>query len=124
MTLIANFMLIIFLICAVLLVLLVLVQDDQGEGMGGLFSSGSTQAFRTRSGNLLQNMTTGVSIFFFVSAIGFALLTKPVDPLHNLEFSNEPQNGLLNEIEAIATSEQGISVHDEESGLSPLKENE
>lgn len=100
MALFANLMLIVFVICAVLLVLLVLVQDDQGEGMGGLFSSGSTQGFRTRSGNLLQNMTTGVAIFFFASAVGFALLTKPIDPLNNLDFSGEPQNGLLNEVES------------------------
>ncbi len=118
MTLIANFMLIVFLICAVLLVLLVLVQDDQGEGMGGLFSSGSSQGFRTRSGNLLQNMTTGVSIFFFVSAVGFALLTKPIDPLGNIEFDSQPQNGLLNEVETAVNSED-IAGTNEESRLSP-----
>jgi preprotein translocase subunit SecG len=84
----SNLLLVLFIASALLLVILVLIQDDQGEGAGGLFS-GSAAPFRSRSGNLLQHITTGVAIFFFVSAFGYALVVKPQDPLGNLGLGSE-----------------------------------
>lgn len=63
MAIISNVLLVLFIISAILMTLLVIFQDDQGDGIGGLFSSGSSP-FRSRSGNLLQHMTTAVAIFF------------------------------------------------------------
>ncbi|NIZ18713.1 preprotein translocase subunit SecG [Entomospira culicis] len=86
MAIISNVLLVLFIISAILMTLLVIFQDDQGDGIGGLFSSGSSP-FRSRSGNLLQHMTTAVAIFFFVTALGYAFAMKPRDPLANLNIA-------------------------------------
>jgi preprotein translocase subunit SecG len=67
---------VLFVVSAVLLALLVLIQDDQGEGIGGMFGGGSTSAFGSRSGNVLTRATTILAAVFLVSALGVAWLNK------------------------------------------------
>ncbi len=64
---------ILFIISAILLVGIVLLQDEQGDGMGGIFGGGSGTAFGSRSGNILTRVTSILSVIFLVSAfvIGF-----------------------------------------------------
>ena len=69
-------LIIIFVISAIILCFLVLIQDDQGEGIGSMFGGGSTTAFGSRSGNILTRATTLIAILFIVSALGFAWLTR------------------------------------------------
>ncbi|NIZ40692.1 preprotein translocase subunit SecG [Entomospira entomophila] len=88
MGIISNLLLGLFVFSAILLILLVIIQDDQGDSIGGLFA-GSSSPFRSRSGNILQHITSAVAIFFFVSALGYALLMKPRDPLGNLSLPSE-----------------------------------
>ncbi|NIZ46815.1 preprotein translocase subunit SecG [Entomospira nematocerorum] len=88
MGVISNLLLGLFVFSAILLILLVVIQDDQGDSIGGLFA-GSSSPFRSRSGNILQHITSAVAIFFFVSALGYALLVKPRDPLGNLSIPAE-----------------------------------
>ncbi len=72
---------ILFVISAILLIGLVLLQDEQGDGMGGIFGGGSGTAFGSRSGNILTRVTSILSIIFLVSAfvIGFINTTSSVD---------------------------------------------
>ncbi|MCL2520908.1 MAG: preprotein translocase subunit SecG [Spirochaetaceae bacterium] len=69
-------LLVVFIIVAVLLAILVFIQDDQGEGMGGIFAGGSTTPFGSRSGNVLHRMTATLAVIFFVSALGYGFLNR------------------------------------------------
>ena len=50
-------LLVAFVIISILLVCLVLIQNEDGEGMGGLFGGSNSQAFGARSGNVLTKTT-------------------------------------------------------------------
>ena len=57
-----------FVIVCVLLILLVLVQDDGQNGMGGIFGGRGTQAFGSHSASILTKTTRVLVILFFVLA--------------------------------------------------------
>ncbi len=59
-----------FVIVGILLAAIVLIQDEQGDSIGGLFSGGSNSAFGSRSGNILTKTTTVLGALF----IGLAIL--------------------------------------------------
>jgi preprotein translocase subunit SecG len=74
-----------FLIICVLLVSIVLVQNDAGGGMGGLFGNAGSAAFGSRSGSVLVKTTYGLVALFFVTSFVLAFLnrvptTKVLDP--------------------------------------------
>jgi preprotein translocase subunit SecG len=68
-------LLVLFVIASVLLMLVVLVQDEQGEGLGGLFSSGGT-SFGPRTGNILTRFTSILGAAFLVGAFAVAWLNR------------------------------------------------
>jgi preprotein translocase subunit SecG len=72
------FLIIIFVISAILLVLIVMVQDDKGEGIGGLFAGGGGSTFGSRSGNVLTRVTTVLAAIFLVSALAAAWINRSV----------------------------------------------
>ena len=61
---------------ALILILVVLIQDDQGEGLGGLFGGGSSSAFGPRTGNVLTRFTSVVAAIFLVTAFGIAWINR------------------------------------------------
>jgi len=65
-----------FIIVAVLLVLLVLVQTEEGDGLGGIFAGSSSSAFGSRSGNILTKATTVLGSAFLIVSLGLALLNR------------------------------------------------
>jgi preprotein translocase subunit SecG len=67
---------IIFVVSAILLAALVLLQDDQGEGVGGMFGGGSGTPFGSRAGNILTRATTILATIFLLSAFGVAWLNR------------------------------------------------
>ncbi len=67
---------IIFVISALLLAALVLLQDEQGEGVGGMFGGGSGTPFGSRSGNILTRATAILGAIFLISAFGVAWLNR------------------------------------------------
>jgi len=69
-------LLVFFVINAVLLVLLVLLQTEEGDGLGGIFAGGSNTAFGSRSGNFLTRATTVLGALFLVISLGLALLSR------------------------------------------------
>jgi preprotein translocase subunit SecG len=60
----------------VLLVLVVLLQDEEGEGVGGLFSGGSSTAFGSRTGNILTRFTAILAAIFLFCAFALAWLNR------------------------------------------------
>ena len=56
--------LVLFAITAVLIITIVLLQDEQGEGFGGLFGGGgSTTPFGAAGGNVLIRITSILGVF-------------------------------------------------------------
>lgn len=55
---------------------LVLLQNEEGDSLGGLFSGGSNSAFGSRSGNVLTKATYTLITLFFVVSFLLAWLNK------------------------------------------------
>jgi len=66
----------VFALGSLLLIVLVLIQDEQGEGLGGLFGGGGAASFGSRSGNILTKATTVLGAVFLVGAFALAWLNK------------------------------------------------
>lgn len=64
-------LLVFFIIIIFLVVGLVLLQNEEGDSLGGLFVGGSNSAFGSRSGNVLTKATYTLIVCFFV--VSFAL---------------------------------------------------
>jgi len=58
---------------------MVLIQDEQGEGMGGLFGGGSSTPFGSRSGNVLTKFTSILAAVFLLTSFGLAWINKTSD---------------------------------------------
>jgi preprotein translocase subunit SecG len=58
------------------LILLVLIQNEEGDSLGGIFAGGSGSAFGSRSGNVLTRTTTILGTLFLVLSLGMALLNR------------------------------------------------
>jgi preprotein translocase subunit SecG len=69
-------LLVLFISSAILLVILVLMQDEQGEGLGGIFGGSSSTAFGSRSGNILTKFTAILGGIFLFCSFGLAWVNK------------------------------------------------
>jgi preprotein translocase subunit SecG len=69
-------LLVFFGIVAILLILIVLVQNEEGSSIGGIFAGGSGSAFGSRSGNILTRLTSVLGLLFFVISLGLALINR------------------------------------------------
>jgi len=76
MSTIGIVLLIAFVIVSVLLILLVVIQDDGENGMGGLLGGRGTAAFGSHSASVLTKATAVLAVLFFVLAFGLALVNK------------------------------------------------
>ncbi len=72
-------LIVILVVSACLLVLIVLVQDEQGEGIGGIFGGGSSTPFGSRSGNVLTRFTAILAAVFLITIVGLAWVAKSQD---------------------------------------------
>ncbi len=69
-------LLVFFVIVSLLLVLLVAIQNDNEDGMGGLLGGRGTAAFGAHSASVLTKTTFVLVILFFVLALALALINK------------------------------------------------
>lgn len=80
MALAGILILVVFIVSAVLLVLVVLIQDDQGQGIGGMFGGGEgSSPFGSRTGNVLTKFTSILGAVFLVAAFSLAWLNRTPD---------------------------------------------
>ena len=69
-------LLVLFVIICAIIIFLVLLQNEEGDSLGGLFSGGSNSAFGSRSGNILTKATYTLITLFFVVTFFLAWLNK------------------------------------------------
>ena len=74
MGIIGIILLVAFVFICALLVLLVLVQNE--DGTGGLMGSGASVAFGSHSANIVTKTTCVLVVLFFATALGLAVLNK------------------------------------------------
>jgi len=76
MGIIGTLLIILFVIASILLILFVLLQDDQGEGLGGLFGGSSGSPFGGATNNGLVKFTSILGTVFMITALLVALVVK------------------------------------------------
>ena len=76
MGILSILLMVLFIISALLLVALVLIQDEGGEGLGGIFGGGGSQQVGNRSGNILTKTTGVLGAIFLFSSFGLAWLNR------------------------------------------------
>ena len=76
MAVISVILVVLFVILSIFLVGLVLLQNGEGEGLGGLFAGGSNSAFGSRSASVLAKVTYVCVGLFFVVAFFLALVNR------------------------------------------------
>lgn len=109
MGVIGIILLVAFVIICVLLVCLVLIQNEGGNGMGGLLGGGNSTAFGSRSGNVLTKTTYILVTLFFVATFVLAFINK-APAVRSLDAAAAQEE---------ASTSAGGSWLDEESGVEP-----
>ena len=79
MGIVRTVLLVAFVIVCVLLVLLVLIQREDSNGMGGVFGGGQSAAFGSHSASVLTKTTGVLAALFFIFAFSLALVNKGRD---------------------------------------------
>ena len=69
-------LLVLFAIVCAFLIFMVDMQDQEGEGHGGLFSGAGNAAFGSRSSNVIVRFTYILGALFFIIAFGLAVLNR------------------------------------------------
>ncbi len=69
-------LLVLFSIVCAFLIFMVVIQDQEGEGLGGVFAGAGNAAFGSRSSSVVVRITYVLGALFFVIAFGLAVLNK------------------------------------------------
>jgi preprotein translocase subunit SecG len=69
-------LLILFILVCAILIFMVVIQDQESEGLGGLFGGAGNAAFGSRSTNVVVKFTYVLGGLFFVIAFGLAVLNR------------------------------------------------
>ncbi len=72
-------LIIIFAASALLLIGLVMLQDEGGDGLGGIFGGGGATQVGNRSGNILTKTTSILGAIFLTSSFFLAFLNRTPD---------------------------------------------
>ena len=114
MGLFSIILLVIFALAALIMILVIMLQDDQGEGLGGLFGGGSTTPFGSRSGNILTRFTYILGAIFIVGALALAWLNRSPETTDIVEKARlervqkaEESNWWVERIEEVKPGEEG-----------------
>jgi preprotein translocase subunit SecG len=85
MGLVSIILLIIFVIACLVMILVIMLQDEQGEGLGGIFGGGSTTPFGSRSGNILTRFTSIMGAIYIIGAFALAWINRTPESADILE---------------------------------------
>lgn len=88
-------LLVLFAIVCFLLIFMVVIQDQDSEGLGGLFSGAGNAAFGSRSSSVVVKFTYVLGGLFFVIAFGLAILNRST--VGNVEKAVRSQGGTTTE---------------------------
>ncbi len=69
-------LLVLFVVVSLLLVFLIAIQDEQSEGLGGIFGGGSNTAFGSYTSGVVTKATGALAILFLVLALVVAFVNK------------------------------------------------
>lgn len=69
-------LLVLFVIAALLLIFLIAVQDENSQGLGGIFGGSSESALGTGASSFLNKVTIGAAIAFLLLALLVAFINK------------------------------------------------
>ena len=69
-------LLVLFVIVSLLLIFLVAVQDEQSEGLGGIFGGGSNTAFGSHASSVVTKATATPAVVFMILALVVAFVNK------------------------------------------------
>ncbi|UGQ15768.1 preprotein translocase subunit SecG [Borrelia sp. RT5S] len=73
-------MFVFFIVTSFMIILLVLFQDEQGDGIGGVFGGGSSSIFGAKSSNVAIKITGFFIALFFIFVVALSFVnTKRVD---------------------------------------------
>lgn len=72
-------LMVVFVVSALLLVLFIMVQDEGGDGLGGIFGGGGASQVGNRSGSILTRITSVLAAVFLLSSFGLAWLNRTPD---------------------------------------------
>ncbi|AYE35950.1 preprotein translocase subunit SecG [Borrelia turcica IST7] len=73
-------MFVFFIVTSFMIILLVLFQDEQGDGIGGVFGGGSSSIFGAKSSNVAIKITGFFIALFFIFVVTLSFInTKRVD---------------------------------------------
>jgi len=127
MGLLSIILLVIFALTALIMILMIMLQDDQGEGIGGLFGGGSTTPFGSRSGNILTRFTSILGAIFIVGAFALGWLNRSPETTEIVEKARleriqeaEESNWWVERIEEVEPGEEDAEEEAEEGGESEL----
>lgn len=84
-------LLVFFAVVCLLLIFMVVIQDQDGDGLGGLFSGAGNAAFGSRSSNIVVRFTYILGGLFFAIAFGLAIINR--SPVGNVEDAVKSQGG-------------------------------
>lgn len=88
-------LLVLFVIVCLLLVFMVVIQDQDSEGLGGIFSGAGNAAFGSRSSSVVVKFTYVLGGLFFVIALSLAILNRST--VGNVEKAVRSQGGTTTE---------------------------
>lgn len=92
MGVLSTALLVLFIIICIVIIFLVLLQNEEGDSLGGLFAGGSNSAFGSKSGSVLSKATYIATGLFFAAVFCLALLNK-----------GKSDKGLLDEVKSKQT---------------------
>ncbi|MFA6845274.1 MAG: preprotein translocase subunit SecG [Sphaerochaetaceae bacterium] len=76
MAVLSVILLVLFIIVCLLLIFIVAIQDENSEGLGGLFGGSSNSAFGSRAGSVVNKTTAILAAIFMILALVVALINK------------------------------------------------